>query len=146
MPLNYTFLKWLKWQIIYFYNDNRIFTVCNRIMYIKNQDLVTSLVTTVSLKQKRVDIWRHLAGGASDKEPACQCKRQKRLGFGPWRRIWQPTPVFVPGESPWTEEPRGWQSLGSQRVRHDWATLPTQLPPEWNENIWFLYSVLHRNL
>jgi len=25
----------------------------------------------------------------------------------PWRRAWQPTPVFLPGESPWTEEP-GW--------------------------------------
>ena len=27
-----------------------------------------------------------------------------------------------PGESPWTEEPGGLQSMGSQRVRHDWAT------------------------
>ena len=35
---------------------------------------------------------------------------------------WQPTPVFLPGESPWTEEPGGLQSTGSQRVRHDWAT------------------------
>ena len=23
----------------------------------------------------------------------------------PWRRAWQPTPVFLPGESQWTEEP-----------------------------------------
>ena len=23
----------------------------------------------------------------------------------PWRKAWQPTPVFLPGESPWTEEP-----------------------------------------
>jgi len=22
-----------------------------------------------------------------------------------WRRAWQPTPVFLPGESPWTEKP-----------------------------------------
>ena len=33
-----------------------------------------------------------------------------------------PTPVFLPGESPWTEEPGGLQSMGSQRVAHDWAT------------------------
>ena len=33
----------------------------------------------------------------------------------------QPTPVFLPGESPWTEEPGRLQSKGSQRVRHDWA-------------------------
>ena len=41
---------------------------------------------------------------ASGKEPACQCKRCKRLRFDPWvwkipwRRAWQPTPVFLPGE------------------------------------------------
>ena len=37
----------------------------------------------------------------------------------PWRRAWQPTPVFLPGESPGTEEPGGLQSLLSQRVGHD---------------------------
>ena len=30
--------------------------------------------------------------------------------------------VFLRGESAWTEEPGGLQSLGSQRVGHDWAT------------------------
>ena len=35
---------------------------------------------------------------------------------------WQPTPVFLPGESPWTEEPGRLQSLGSQRVGHDRVT------------------------
>ena len=48
-----------------------------------------------------------------------------RDGFDPWvrkiswRKAWQPTPVFLPEESPWTEEPGGLQSMGSQRVRHD---------------------------
>ena len=32
---------------------------------------------------------------------------------------WQATPVFLPGESPWTEEPGGLQSMGSQRGVHD---------------------------
>ena len=42
--------------------------------------------------------------GASGKEPACQCRRQRRCGFDPWvgkipwRRKWQPTPVFLPGK------------------------------------------------
>ena len=40
----------------------------------------------------------------------------------PWRRAWQATPVFLPGESPWTEEPGGLQSMGLQRVGHDWVT------------------------
>ena len=42
---------------------------------------------------------------ASGEEPACQCRRHKRRGFRPWvrkipwRRAWQPTPVFLPGKS-----------------------------------------------
>jgi len=40
------------------------------------------------------------------------------VGKIPWRRAWQPTPVFLPGESLWTEEPGGLQSMGSQRVGH----------------------------
>ena len=45
-------------------------------------------------------------GGASDKEPTYHCKRIKRRGFDPWvrkiprGRAWQPTLVFLPGESP----------------------------------------------
>ena len=35
---------------------------------------------------------------------------------------WQPTPVFLPGESPWTVVPGRLRSMGSQRVGHDWAT------------------------
>ena len=38
------------------------------------------------------------------------------LPYVEWRRAWQPTPVFLPGESPWTEVPGGLQSMGSQRV------------------------------
>ena len=30
------------------------------------------------------------------KESTCQCRRLKRCGFIPWRRKWQPTPVFLP--------------------------------------------------
>ena len=38
------------------------------------------------------------------------------VGKIPWSGAWQPTPVFSPGEAPWTEEPRGLQSTGSKRV------------------------------
>ena len=44
------------------------------------------------------------------------------------RRKWQPTPVILPGESPWTEEPGRLQSMGSQRVRHDWAASLSYFP------------------
>ena len=37
------------------------------------------------------------------------------------------TPVFLSWEIPWTEEPGRLQSMGSQRVRHNWATNTTLL-------------------
>ena len=37
------------------------------------------------------------------------------VGKIPWRRTWQPTLVFLPGESLWREEPGGLQSMGLQR-------------------------------
>ena len=39
----------------------------------------------------------------------------------PWRRAWQPTPVFLAWRISWTEEPGGLQSIGLQRVRHDYS-------------------------
>ena len=39
--------------------------------------------------------------------------------FLPWRRKWQPTPVFLPGES----QAGGLPSVGSHRVRHNWSDL-----------------------
>ena len=41
-------------------------------------------------------------GGASGKESACQCRRYRFDPWVrkiPWRRAWQPTQVFLPGES-----------------------------------------------
>ena len=39
---------------------------------------------------------------------------------------WQPTSVFLPRESSWTEEPGRLQSMKSQRVGHDRVTKHTQ--------------------
>ena len=45
-----------------------------------------------------------VSGGSSGEEPSCQCRRRQRCGFHPWvgkipwRRAWQPPPVFLPGE------------------------------------------------
>ena len=33
-----------------------------------------------------------------------------------WRRKWQPTPEFLPGGSPWTEEPGGLQFRGHEET------------------------------
>ena len=42
--------------------------------------------------------------------------------FMHWRMKWQPTPVFLPGESQ-RREPGGLPSMGSHRVGHDWSNL-----------------------
>ena len=52
------------------------------------------------------------------KESSCQCRRCRKYGFHPWvrkifwRRKWQPTPVFLPGESTWTEQHGGYSPQG----------------------------------
>ena len=66
--------------------------------------------------------------GTSGKEPACQCRRHKRYRFDPWagkipwRRAWQSTPGFLPGE------PQGQRSLAGcspwgRIVGHNWSDL-----------------------
>ena len=67
-------------------------------------------------------------GGASGKEPTCQCRRHKRHGFDswvrkiPWRRAWQPTPVFLPGESHGHRSLVGYSPLGCKELDMTEAT------------------------
>ena len=67
-------------------------------------------------------------GGASGKEPACQCRRYKRSWFNPWvgkiplekgKAIHSSILVW---EIPWAEEPGGLQSMVPQRIGHNRAT------------------------
>ena len=52
-------------------------------------------------------------GTSGKKKPTCRCRGQKRLGPDPWEApLQEGTPVFLPGESPWTEEPGRLQSMG----------------------------------
>ena len=70
-----------------------------------------------SIKHSYNHIWG-FPGGTSGKEPTCQCRRCKRHGFDPWvgkipwRRAWQPTPVFLPGESHEQRNLRGYSPWG----------------------------------
>ena len=67
------------------------------------EDLPDPGIETIFQVQNRVPM--HFPGSTSGKEPTCQCRRHKRCSFSsrvgenPWRRAWQPTPVFLPGES-----------------------------------------------
>ena len=73
------------------------------------------------------------------------------LGLGrfprtPWRTAWQPTPVLLPEESPWTVVPGGLHSTGSQRAGHDRTTKHTfdklPLPREVQVTEWWVYQCL----
>ena len=64
-----------------------------------------------------------ILGGASGKEPSCQCRRHKDLGSS----LGQEDPLeegmatyssIVTWGIPWIEEPGKLQPMGSQRVRH----------------------------
>ena len=65
-----------------------------------------------------VSLYKAFPGGASGKEPGCQCRRPKShrfhpwVGRIPWRRAWQSTLVFLPGESHGQRSLAGYRSLG----------------------------------
>ena len=44
------------------------------------------------------------------------------IGKIPWRRKWQPAPVFLPGKSHGQRSLAGYSPWGRKRVRHDLAT------------------------
>ena len=78
----------------------------------------------------------HFPGGASGKEPTSQYRRCKRLRFDPWvreipwRRAWQPTPVFMPGESHGPRSLAGYSPWGrkesdtTERLTHNAKSAP----------------------
>ena len=73
-------------------------------------------------------IFSAFPGSATGKEPTCQCRRHKRCGFDPWvrkipwRRAWQPTPVFLPGESHGQRSLMGYSPWGRKELDTTEAT------------------------
>ena len=57
-------------------------------------------------------------------ESSCQCRRGRRCGFYPlirkipWRRKWQPSPVFLPGKSHGQRTRVGYSLWGHKRAGH----------------------------
>ena len=81
-------------------------------------------------------------GDTSGKESVCQCRRPKRHGFSPWEE--DPLEEEMATHSsilawkiPWTKEPDGLQSRGSQRIIHDWANIQNYILL-W-PGIWLLF-------
>ena len=69
--------------------------------------------------------YQDFPGGASGKEPACQFRRHKETWVGsldwedPLEEGMASHFSILAWRIPWTEEPGGQESMGSQRVRHD---------------------------
>ena len=80
--------------------------------------------------------------GISGKEHASQCSRQRskfnsQVGKVPWRRAWQPIPVFLPGESHGQRSLECYRSWGCKEVD---TTEVTQLAQSYSQNLTLLYS------
>ena len=90
-------------------------------------------------------IWGFL-GSTSGKESACQCERRRRGRFNPWvrkipwRRKWQPTPVFLPGKF---HEPR--RLVGYSPWGHRESDTTEQLHFHFSR-LWFSAKSTHSEL
>ena len=65
----------------------------------------------------------------SGKESTCQCRRREFdpwVGKIPWRKAWQPPPVFLPGKSHGQRRLPGFSPRGCKRVGHDLVTKQQQ--------------------
>ena len=78
----------------------------------------------------------------SGRDPTCQCRRCRRLGFCPWvgnipwRRKWQPTPVFLPGKSHGQRSLAGYSPWGCQKLdTTEPLSMHTQIGPRESSKV-----------
>ena len=98
-----------------------------------------------------IHIYIAFPGGASGKEPACQCRRRKRHGFDLWvwkiprRRTRQLTPVFLPGES---HIQRRWQAtvhrVAWSQTWLKWCTIHTRTCTHTHTHTMEYYSAVKK--
>ena len=72
-----------------------------------------------SLRGKRASLVAHMVKNL----PAIQeTQLWSLVGKIPWRREWQPTPVFLPGEFHGERSVVGYSPWVTKKIRHDWVT------------------------
>ena len=97
---------------------NLIFVILINLNLSSNVWLVATILDSTDVDYNYTELWpsKGFPAGSSGQtnkqtQPACQCRGYKKHRFDPWvgkipwRRAWEPTPVFLPGE------PHGQQSL-----------------------------------
>ena len=91
----------------------------------------------------RVGLSMGFPGG---KEPTCQCRRCRfdpQVRKIPWRRKWQPTQIFLPGEPRRQRSLPGYSPWGFKGIGQDLATKQQQVSPRHCLNVlvtWWLAS------
>ena len=101
---------------------------------------MNSWVRKIPWKRDRLPtpVFLGFPGGSDGKESTCNVSdlgSVSGLGRSPGGRAWQPTPVFLPGDSRWTEELDGLQFMVSQRVDMSDRLSTAQLSslPPWTQ-------------
>ena len=97
-----------------------------------------SLTDTVSVSVRE----KGFPGVTSGKKSACQCRKCKRCRFNPqdgkmpWKRKWQPTPVFLPGESHGQRSLAGYSPWGRKKSdRTEQLSTPSLTYRCWSLNL-----------
>ena len=118
----------------------------NRMIYLRHDQnhLVSLLAPKICLEKKRHERWPGplslcpfpatglgSPGGSDGKESAYQCRRGKRGGFDSWvgkiplEEEMATHSNILAWRIPWAKKPGRMQSMGSQRVGHNWAATRT---------------------
>ena len=97
-------------------------------MLVMGREAWCAAVHGIAKSWTRASNWNDwLRGGASSKEPACQRRRGKRHRFSPWVGKIPSRGATYSSIHAWkipcTEDSGRLQSIGSQRVGHDWSNL-----------------------
>ena len=82
------------------------------------------ILVRAAIFQHYLQIWHGLPWWLSGKEYACQCRRHRFnswVGKVPWRRKWQPTPVFLPGKSHGQRSLAGYSPWGRKESDAEWV-------------------------
>ena len=117
MQIVLIFLCIFKYPVVGFYFSKNLFMFLAMLHSLWNLSFSTKNWTqTLAVKALSPNHWPSrefpsfilltvFLSGACGKESACRCRRLRRCRFNlwvwkiPWRRKWQPTPVFLPGKS-----------------------------------------------
>ena len=107
-----------------------LFEICHLRRFYPSQKIYQIMVFIDVYEYFRLPSW------SSAKEPTCQCRRCRKGGFDPyikkipWRKKWQPTPVFLPEKLHGQRSLAGYLAHGFTKSRtwlSDWAWLSVSI-------------------